>query len=222
MTTHMMRMGLLIAFQVTVTVCSAQMYSHYSTYDNITVSADADGLPQVTATVTLEGYTQWSCCYPPAKHTGNVSLNFGGVKSSNTTGQVNPNYNMNLSTSVTLDETDACFSSESGCLLSDDTSTVDCSLSGQFYGGTGSFDNATFALRDSSYLFAGIDPSSGRCTWVPTCTGTCSSPNTTNTVNGQCYSGNNRYRLCFDLLMNGSCWIYRALCVGSPISGACS
>lgn len=130
--------GSLVVFALlAVPSCLAQMQSHYSSYANITGTQDSSGNPKnATVTMTLEGYTYWNCCYPPAKHTGNVQVTFGGVSNSNTTGQVNPNYNMNISTSVTLDATDSCFASDLGCVITADDADVICTMSGRFTQGT--------------------------------------------------------------------------------------
>ncbi len=77
----------------------------------------------------------------------------------------------------------------------------------------------TFSIRLSAYIFNGL--SSGRCTWVPTCAGACSSQYTTNTFDGICYT-TGPYRQCFDLLKDGKCWVYRAFCYGKAAPGICS
>lgn len=164
MKTRTIKLAMLLVLFLAAIGGSAQMTSHYSSYDNVTTTSDSSGhLSTVTVTLTLQGYTQWNCCYPPAKHTGNVNVTFGGVSSSNTTGQVNPNYNMNVSTSVTLSATDDCFNNETGCLLSADSGEVICSLSGVFFSGAGSWWDKLFRIGITNYIHNGN--TSNSCTY---------------------------------------------------------
>ncbi len=77
----------------------------------------------------------------------------------------------------------------------------------------------TYSIRLSAYIFNGL--SNGRCTWVPTCAGKCSTQYTTNTVNGICYT-TGPFRQCFDILQDGVCWDYRTFCYGKPGPGICT
>jgi hypothetical protein len=95
-------------------------------------------------------------------------------------------------------------------------SEVDCTAAGQIFDFA---DSRTFSIRLSAYIFYGL--SSGRCAWVPTCAGKCSSPFTTNTFNGGCYT-TGPYRQCFDLLMDGKCWSPRVFCYGKSAPGICT
>ena len=75
------------------------------------------------------------------------------------------------------------------------------------------------AIRHSAYKYSGRDR--GRCTWTPTCTGTCSSPHTTNPdpETGVCYT--HPFKQCYDLVANGKCESYRIFCYGTDLPGTC-
>ena len=77
------------------------------------------------------------------------------------------------------------------------------------------------SIRLSSYIFSGL--SNGRCTWTPTCQGTCSSPHTTNPdpSTERCWT-NGPYKKCIDVLLNGKCFGYRVFCTTSAFPGVCN
>lgn len=78
----------------------------------------------------------------------------------------------------------------------------------------------TYSIKLSAYIFNGL--SSGRCTWVPTCAGKCSSQHTTNTnAAGGCFT-TGPYKQCFDLLQDGKCWDPRTFCYGKSAPGICT
>lgn len=155
MNARIAKLAILFALLLAAANSSAQMAYHYSSYDNITVNSDPSGNPvSVTVTLTLEGYTSWNF-NPPAKHTGNVELVFGGVPSSNTTGPVNPNLHMNLSASVTLDFTDSCFA-DGGCLVAEETAYVTCTVAGGVFSGGGS--SIGVSLKRVELLFTDCSP----------------------------------------------------------------
>lgn len=93
---------------------------------------------------------------------------------------------------------------------------VNCATAGLIFSAT---TIHTYSIRLSAYIFNGL--SNGRCTWVPTCAGKCSSQNTTNTFNGLCYT-TGPYKQCFDLLRDGVCWDYRTFCYGKAAPGICT
>lgn len=137
------RLAVLAVLLLAAVGSSATMSSGYSTYDSITPNTDGNGtLISVTVMVQLEGMTTGWYGMPPAKHTGHVGLTFGGVSNSNYTPPVNPDYNMNLWTTVTLDDTATCFTQDDpGCVISVDSGYVDCSVVGLFYFVNGSSYN---------------------------------------------------------------------------------
>jgi len=95
--------------------------------------------------------------------------------------------------------------------------TVTCTIAGLFFS---SYPGVhTYSIRLSAYIFNGL--SNGRCTWVPTCGGKCSSQHTTNTFEGLCFT-TGPYKQCYDLLQDGICWDYRTFCYGKAAPGICS
>lgn len=78
----------------------------------------------------------------------------------------------------------------------------------------------SYSIRLSAYVFYGL--SSGRCAWVPSCAGKCSSQHTTNTNDaGGCWT-TGPYKQCFDLLQDGICWSPRVICYGKSAPGICT
>lgn len=138
----------------------AQMTSRYNSYDNVTVSMDANGsVTSATVTSTLEGNTLWNG-YPPCHHTGTAVVEFGGVYSSASVGPVWPNYYMDKSAYVTLPGTASCFTG-TGCQISD-SAEVDCECNGLFYQSDGSqsggsSNNWSLMIQGLNYMFVGAD-----------------------------------------------------------------
>jgi len=93
---------------------------------------------------------------------------------------------------------------------------VTCSVGGLIFDALG---NYSYSIRLSAYIFYGL--SSGRCAWVPTCAGKCTSQHTTNTFDGVCWT-TGPFKQCFDLLKNGICWSPRVICYGKEAPGICT
>jgi hypothetical protein len=93
-----------------------------------------------------------------------------------------------------------------------------CSGVGTIFNGGGRIFHR-YGIQLSAYIFNGL--STGRCTWVPTCAGKCSSPHTTNTFDGVRWT-NGPYKQCADLTRDGACWDYRPLCYGKSAPGICT
>jgi hypothetical protein len=97
------------------------------------------------------------------------------------------------------------------------TGEVDCSMGGIIFNPP--ITVHTYSIRLSAYIFAGL--SGGRCAWVPSCAGKCSSQYTTNTFDGVCFT-TGPYKQCFDILQDGVCWDYRTFCYGKTAPGICT
>lgn len=158
------KLTILVVLLLAAVISSATMTSSYSTYDYVTRNTDGNGKPvSVTVMVLLEGATNWNGM-PPAHHTAHVSVTFGGVGSGNYEGPFNPNFNMNVSASVTLEDTATCFSdSDAGCLISVDEGYVDCSVAGLFYFVNGAYNGTGVCPVPTSEttLMAGTDSAKG-------------------------------------------------------------
>lgn len=174
------------------------------TYSSITT----DGT-YIYTSVTVEGSMSGS--WPPGTtHTYSAYNVIGGVG-----GWQGVTQGLGYASKVNNQEVEA---DDGGDYTWDAEATVECSIAGLF------FDNIyglhTYSIRLSAYIFNGL--SNGRCTWVPTCAGKCSSQNKTNlNQDGLCYE-TGPYRQCFDLLQDGVCWAYRAFCYGKSAPGTCS
>jgi hypothetical protein len=93
---------------------------------------------------------------------------------------------------------------------------VYCTAGGNVYS---TFSSVGISLKLSAYIFNGL--STGRCTWIQTCTGKCSSPHTTSTFGGVCWT-NGPWKQCFDITINGNCWDYRSFCYTKTGPGICT
>lgn len=154
MSTQLARLAILSTLLLAAANSSATMAYNYSSYDNLTDNLDSNGnLLSVTVTLTLEGYTSWNN-NPPAKHTGSVILIFGGVYNTNTTGEVNPNTEMDLQATVTLDATDTCFD-DGGCEVTEENADVTCTVAGFVFGGSGSMSGWTIKHAKTRISFSG-------------------------------------------------------------------
>lgn len=219
------RFGLIAALAVGIDVSMAQtMMPHYSSYS---ASSFDPVSSKITTTVTVQGNTTFndSCTYCYSAYHTAKALNqisrqdtyaviAGGLQ---IVGNVQPpSQQINGTSYVTFNPFDS--DSGPGPWEFAAQGSVRCTVAGDIWIAAKIF--TFFAIRDSSYVFLGL--SGGRCSWSPTCTGTCSSAHTTNTVNGQCYSDNNYYKLCDDLLRDGQCWYPRAYCLGSIAPGPCT
>lgn len=213
-------------------VADSQMTPQYDMYTSYALDANLN----LSQTIVVEGYTSTptgscntTCCqgspYPPyytcwscpipgcsgSTHTPRIHNVLGSAGGWSTGPAYNPFAYMTYQTTTQYHMTEG---QEVDAAVE---GYVDCSVVGTFFSG---FDFPRFGIRDSSYVYAGL--SNGRCSWIPTCTGTCSSPHTTNTFEGRCFSGTNYYKACWDLTKNGQCWVYRILCLGTPVPGACT
>jgi len=184
------------------------MTPQYSAYVNY-----AADMSHIYATALVDGSTLCDPnCPPGAMHTGKVYLQLGNTGGGWVNGQTvtAPTY-LSVSNSRTLDVDPGDTYDES------DTEDVTCSIVGAFFQEGGI---ETVGIRLSAYVSAGM--SGTRCVWSETCNGTCSTPFTTNTVNGQCFTPPNQYRQCVDLVLNGNyCFIYRLYCIGQGVPGVC-
>jgi hypothetical protein len=99
-------------------------------------------------------------------------------------------------------------------------SFITCSAVGQIFTGGGILSH-TFSIRLSAYIFNGL--SSGRCTFVPTCAGKCTSQFTTplDPTTGLCFLKGPWFQ-CADLLKDGKCWLYRTICYDKTNPGICT
>lgn len=192
--------------------CSDVTYTlNYANYATIST----DGVNLYTAVVTEGSATMSlpSYCGPPpaATHTPSAYNKIGGVGGWGTgVGS--------CSTCYIYYENDQSVAATPGSDYEFDwTGEVVCSIGGIIFNPP--LTVHTYSIRLSAYIFNGL--SNGRCTWVPTCAGKCSSQYTTNTFNGLCYT-TGPYRQCFDLLRDGVCWDYRTFCYGKEAPGICT
>jgi hypothetical protein len=188
---------------VLLLVSSARCYGQQAdTYSSITT----DGT-YIYTSVTVEG--SMSCCWPPnTRHTYSAYNKIGSVG-----GWMSTTAGLGHASVVNNQEINA---SDGGDYTWDDEATVECTIAGLFFQ---FYDLHTYSIRLSAYIFNGL--SNGRCTWVPSCAGKCSSQHTTNTFGGVCYT-TGPYKQCFDLLQDGVCWDYRTFCYGKAVPGICS
>ena len=211
----------LLFFILVLTIgCLAQgPVPNYSTYLRQTVDANLN----LTQTVVLSGTTTGSCYYTcqtgqcqipgcdGARHTPTVCNKLGTSGTCTTGPQYDMFVQMDYQTTITSVLTPGV------TYQVNDSTSIACSFAGSNFGSGGG--PSTVSIHLSAYIFAGL--STGRCAWNPSCTGKCSSPHTTNTnQSGTCYT-TGPYKQCFDLVVNGSCWSYRVVCVGQKGPGIC-
>jgi hypothetical protein len=201
--------------------------TNYSSYTSISVGSDTS----ITQTVQVSGHislnnpavwggpnTGW--IYPctaqnnqmqGTSHTFNITNLMGSIGGNYSQGPT-PALNYNTySISVTSPATPGTdYGSQTG-------GVVVCPFVGNIFNPPPKIH--TYSIRLSAYIFFGL--SNGRCTWVPSCAGKCSSQHTTNTVDGLCFT-TGPYKQCADLLQDGNCWEYRTFCYGKPAPGICT
>jgi hypothetical protein len=181
--------------------CTAQLAS---TYNSITT----DGT-YIYTSVTVDGSMSGS--WPPGtQHTYSAYNVIGSVG-----GWISATHGLGYGSVVNNQQVRA---DDGGAYTWNQEATVECTIAGTF------FDDIepvhTYSIRLSAYIFNGL--SNGRCTWVPTCPGKCSSQHTTNTNQyGTCFT-TGPYLQCFDLLQDGNCWSYRVFCYGKSSPGICT
>jgi len=202
--------------------------SNFSSYTNVSVGSDLSLIQTVQEAgyITLNNPTVWGgpntgWIYPCTSQNNQMQSGTHTYNIRNLMGSTGGNYSqgptpaLNYNTySITITTPPVTPGTDYG---SETNGQVSCSVAGIIFWPPPGIH--TFSIRLSAYIFNGL--STGRCTWVPTCAGKCSSPYTTNTVNGRCFT-TGPFRQCFDLLMDGKCWDYRAFCIGQPTPGICT
>jgi hypothetical protein len=186
----------------------------------------------VVPALTNTGGGFWACppgtgCPPGSYHTSHATAYFGGQGGAHGTAGVTGTASGSPETTLTPVATETAVycdplfgdPSEPDCIGYYEGS-ASCSVMGALNGiESTALPTITVGPRLSAAVYTGL--SSGLCTWTPTCTGTCSSPYTTNTFDGQCYTNKQIYRQCIDIVANGECIIYRAICFGRTTPGVC-
>lgn len=164
--------------------------------------------------LSVPGYGTWPCppnaceqggnCAPGCvgENTVSATAKFGGVGGAHGTAGVTAKQTAPPSTYINIQATEEATFCD--VFYIEDGYTQECEAigNGTALDGTGrglgsfsDFPPIVAGLRLSAAVFSGL--SNGRCTWTPTCSGTCSTPYTTNTFDGQCYqTGPYRHRLC--------------------------
>lgn len=197
----------------------AQMTYNYSSY--VQYGADAT---HIYATAVVDGSATCNNTHIQSLncsaiyHQGKVYLAVGNTSGWVYGAQVNPNNYISVTNAKTLDDptygTDYAVNSDE---------EVFCSGVGGLVFFQGPFNTAR--ISESAYISLGYYPVGGVCSWGDTCQGTCTADfgfTTNANSQGTCYTAPNRYRQCYDLVVNGSCFLSRVICYGTSAPGVCN
>lgn len=220
-------LGVLLCFLLPTVAhaqCQIQVFTNYAVSTSVTVNSD---LTHILTSVLEDGSATMSMSYPCPDSIIN-SFNQGKANITHYASVQNQIGSVGGWTAAPSFCAE-CYESfqtnaDSGPLAPNQTvnftanTQITCSTAGAIFNPPALLHS--YSIRLSAYVFAGL--SNLRCAWSPTCTGTCSSPHTTNTNQyGTCWT-TGIYKQCADLLQDGKCWSPRVLCYGKAAPGICS